>query len=70
MRINFVLAAALALAACASTSGGQGIYGAELAKLRSDCEARDGILTPVGRSTGQAATDYVCEIRGGGTLTR
>jgi hypothetical protein len=63
MRVLAIFAAALALAACAS-QGESGIYSRELATLRQQCEARNGILTPVRPATGTPPTDYACEIHG------
>lgn len=55
----------LALSACSST-GGTDRYGTELQRLAADCQARGGILSPVGSGqTGRPQTDNVCEIRGG-----
>lgn len=64
MRTTLALTAALlALGACASPGTGA-TYGAELATLESECAARNGFLTPLGRSgTGRPATDYACTIR-------
>ena len=60
--------APLALAACASTGAGGESYQAEYARLNAECQARNGILTPIAGSTGpRAANDYACEIRGGGS---
>lgn len=63
-----VLAGGLVLTACASTGGGTSTYSQELAQLRAECSERQGILTPnpSPSSDGRAATDYFCEIRGGG----
>ena len=61
-------AAAAALAACA-TNGGE-TYQQEYARLLSDSQERDGMLMPsYNPSSPRPATDYVCEIRGGGRLT-
>lgn len=60
-------ACALTAAACASTGQSQS-YADDYAQLNADCQARGGILTPIAGSTGsRAATDYACEIRGGGS---
>ncbi len=62
------LGLALGLGACASTGAGHATYAEELAELRGACDARGGILTPIAGSTGpNAANDYACEIRGGGS---
>lgn len=57
------------LGACSTTNiGDQGpmSYRQEFAQLQSTCEARGGILTPLGQQTGpRPANDYACEIRGG-----
>ena len=59
------LAAPLGLLGCA-TGQPQPTYGEQVSSLTADCQARGGILTPIpGASTGRAATDYGCEIRGG-----
>jgi hypothetical protein len=44
-------------------------YRQELAQLRTTCENRGGILTPLGSGStgGRPANDYACEIRGGGS---
>lgn len=62
------LVGGLVLAGCASTGEGASVYAQELAELRAECDARQGILTPnpSPASDGRAATDYFCEIRGGG----
>lgn len=58
----------LGLAACASTGASHASYAEELAELRGACDARGGILTPIQGSSGpNAANDYACEIRGGGS---
>lgn len=62
------LGSALAIAGCASTGAPSPTYGEELAQLSAACDARGGILTPIAGSTGpNAANDYACEIRGGGS---
>ena len=62
------LGAALGLGACASAGAPRPTYAQEVAELRSACDARGGILTPIAGSTGpNAANDYACEIRGGGS---
>ena len=59
------LSAPLGLIGCASGQP-HPTYGQEVATLTSECQQRGGILTPIpGASTGQASTDYACEIRGG-----
>ncbi len=69
---SILLAAALTLAACASTSDGTRLnYQGELDKLEADCTARDGILTPIaGARTGRPQTEYACEIRGASRIQR
>jgi hypothetical protein len=62
-----VLIPAVTLAACASdgASTARRGYSADLAKLQRDCDARGGMLVPMPRGgTGQASTDYYCDIRG------
>ena len=62
------LGAAFGLGACASTGAANPTYTEQIAELRTACDARGGILTPVAGSTGpNAANDYACEIRGGGS---
>lgn len=62
------LSSALGLAACASTGAVNPTYAEQVAELRSACDARGGILTPIAGATGpNAANDYACEIRGGGS---
>ena len=63
-----VLAGGLVLVGCASTGAGTSTYAQDLAELRAECSERQGILTPNPNpsSDGRAATDYFCEIRGGG----
>jgi len=62
------VAAGLLLGACASSGGAaRGGYADDLAKLQSDCDARGGTLTPLGRLTGRAETDYACTLREGAT---
>ena len=61
---------AAALAGCAATGAGPGIGAAEMAELRSQCEARGGVLVPSGAATGRPALDEICKITGGGGLTR
>lgn len=67
MRIALVAPAVLLLAGCMTGMGTEtSQYSQERAELEADCRARQGILTPIPRSTGMnAATDYQCEIRGG-----
>jgi len=65
MRLSLTIAAALALGACAG--GSSNTYATELAALQRDCAARNGMLTPLRGGTGRPATDYACEIRGGGS---
>jgi len=62
--LALVLAAPLALSACAS---GRTLptYGQELKQLEADCNARGGILTPTGSQTSRPQTDYACKITGG-----
>jgi len=59
-----VIAAPLALAACAS---GRPLptYQQEMDQLEAECRDRGGILSPSGRQTGRPQTDYVCKITGG-----
>ena len=60
--------AALTLAACASTGGGE-TYQQEFARLEASCQARGGMLVASSNpSSGRPATDYVCDIRDGGRL--
>jgi hypothetical protein len=67
MRAALVLSAAFALglSACATGSGGPSYHQREMARLRSECDARGGILLPSGANSGEAALDNACEIRGG-----
>ena len=59
--------AVVALSACAA-SVEPSRYSRELDALRADCTARDGLLVAApGPGKGTPATDYVCEIRGGGS---
>jgi hypothetical protein len=64
-----IVAVALGVGACAMTprDGAPQGYAANLERLRADCMARGGILTPVSGSTGRAETDHVCELRGPAT---
>jgi hypothetical protein len=62
--ISVSLAAAMALAACAST-GGTNTYEAEYRQLNADCQARGGILAATGAQSGRPQNDNVCEIRNG-----
>jgi hypothetical protein len=61
-----LVAGTLALGAC-TTTGGPNRYESERAALERDCLARNGMLTPLRGGTGRAATDFACEIRGGGS---
>lgn len=62
------LAATLGLSACATSGQPHPTYSQQVAELRASCDARGGILTPIAGSTGpNAANDYACEIRGGGS---
>jgi len=54
----------LSLAACASTGEGDGTYTERLDKLRADCDARGGILTPTGAQSASPEVDYACQING------
>lgn len=70
MRAALVLSAAVltfGLSACAtSESAGIPRYRAEMDRLRSECEARGGILMArPGANSGEPAVDNQCEIRGG-----
>jgi hypothetical protein len=68
MRIALVAAAVfgLGLSACASSGTGEpSYYSREMARLRAECDARDGILMPSGANSGEPARDNACEIRGG-----
>jgi hypothetical protein len=49
------------LAACAST--GPNTHRSDIDRLQSECDARGGILTPSGASTGQATLDNACRIK-------
>ncbi|MFT4954976.1 MAG: hypothetical protein ACI8U3_001358 [Brevundimonas sp.] len=69
MRIALLAMALVPLAACATGPTGDR-YHEELDRLRQDCQERGGILSPTGTQSGRPNTDYVCEIRGGGGLTR
>lgn len=61
-------AVALGAAACSTTGDGSPRgYAADLERLRADCTARGGVLTPTSSTTGRAETDYVCELRGPAT---
>ena len=70
MRAAIILSVAVltfGLSACA-TSEGAGIprYRAEMDRLRSECEARGGILMArPGANSGEPAVANQCEIRGG-----
>jgi hypothetical protein len=79
MRYLPILGLSLMLGACTTTDTGSGAsiaprasdeapfgYTAEYDRLKTDCAARGGYLTPLGRSnTGRPQTDYACTIRGG-----
>lgn len=67
-----VAAVAVAAAGCSTTprDGAPRGYAANLERLRADCTAREGILSPTSSSTGRAETDYVCELRGSATRLR
>ncbi|HYF21766.1 MAG TPA: hypothetical protein VD929_00065 [Caulobacteraceae bacterium] len=67
MKRTFVLLAASAalVGACATTEG-QSVRDQEYAKLKADCEARNGILVPTGAMTGKAPVDYACDIKDSG----
>ena len=68
MRIILIPLAVLSLSACA-TAGETGRYSSDYERLNAECEARNGILVPTaGPPTGQASTEYVCEIRDIGRL--
>lgn len=61
--LTLALTLAPILAACAG--GSVNHYAEDLGALRSQCEARDGILLPTaGTSRGRPELDYVCEISG------
>lgn len=55
--------AAFGLAAC-STATGPGAYEADLKQIQERCEARGGVLTPTGQTTGRPQTEYACQITG------
>jgi hypothetical protein len=60
-----------ALAACASSGGTRVATGpTDMQRLQAECDARQGILVPSGRLTGQASLDNVCKINGPTTLNR
>jgi len=63
-----VLAVALTatLSACAS-DGTRSRYSQDMDRLTAECTAREGILQPTGATSGEAARDYACVIRGGAT---
>lgn len=55
--------AALLLAACASTEGGN-VYAQQYRDLERDCAARGGILLPsTGPQSSNAAADYACSLQ-------
>lgn len=58
----------IAAAGCATGPSAQNSrYAADLEALTRECEARDGIVTPTSRTTGQARADHTCRIN---TATR
>lgn len=70
IRSAALLAAALALSACAS---GRPIesYSAAVQRLSDECAERGGILQPAPTLTGRPETDNICKITGGASrLTR
>ena len=74
MRISSVTASLIAtgvlaatLSACASVEGPPSRYSQEMDRLTSECTAREGMLQPTGAVSGEAARDYACIIRGGGS---
>ena len=69
MRIALLALVVTPLAACAAGATGDR-YNDELDRLSQACQDRGGILTPSGSQSGRPNTDYICEIRGGGGLTR
>lgn len=69
MRIALLALVLTPLAACATGATGDR-YNDELDRLSQACQDRGGILTPSGSQSGRPNTDYICEIRGGGGLTR
>ena len=54
----------LSLAACAGMGSRDGTYTDRLDKLRADCDARGGILTPTGAQSASPEVDYACQING------
>ncbi len=67
---SLVVGAALTAAACAASPTPSSGYNQEMERLTADCAERGGILSPAGATTGRPATDYFCEIRGGGGRLR
>ena len=51
----------LSLAACAGMGSRDGTY---TDRLRADCDARGGILTPTGAQSASPEVDYACQING------
>jgi hypothetical protein len=69
--LAFAALALFAVGACA-TSGAETTTtttraGRDMARLRSECDARGGILVASGRLSGEPALDYYCNIRGAST---
>ena len=64
MRLIVIVAPALLLGACASTTGTGLSYGEEYERLVAECQAGGGILVPITRSlSSNPAADYACERR-------
>ncbi len=57
-------AALLLLSACAGGTSGGNSYTNDIERLSASCQARGGILTPSGETTGRAETEYACKING------
>lgn len=64
--VTAILGAALAVSACATTAENAQTYNEELTQLSADCEARDGIIVPIGNNmTGDPRADYACRLPSG-----
>ena len=61
-----ILLLAPTLAACASPRAATGnavpTSAEEMARLESQCRARNGVLVPSGRLTSQPSLDYICRV--------
>ncbi len=63
-RLILVAPAALLLLSACNGMGGANSYSNDIERLGADCQARGGILTPTGMTTGRAETEYACKING------